>query len=31
MRYLLALLVCVHLSASAASETPEAAAEAFYR
>jgi hypothetical protein len=32
MRYLLfALLVIVHLSVSAASDTPEAAAEAFYR
>jgi hypothetical protein len=31
MRYLLALLACVHLSAFAGSETPEAAAEAFYR
>jgi hypothetical protein len=31
MRYLLALLAVVHLSAFAASATPEAAAEAFYR
>jgi hypothetical protein len=31
MRYLVALLAYVHLSAFAASETPEAAAEAFYR
>jgi len=31
MRYLLALLAFVHLSAFAANETPEAAAEAFYR
>lgn len=31
MRYFLALLACAHLSASAASATPEAAAEAFYR
>lgn len=31
MRYLLMLLAFVHLSAFAASETPEAATEAFYR
>jgi hypothetical protein len=31
MRYLLVLLAVVHLSALAASETPEAATEAFYR
>ena len=31
MRYLVALLACVRLPAFTASETPEAAAEAFYR
>ena len=31
MRFLLALLACAHLPAFAASETPEAAAQAFYR